>query len=211
MPKQTTKSTYVLPRSFYDRPVETVARELLGMTLIRQTNEGITAGRVVETEAYLAENDPACHSARGQTRSNASMFGPPGHAYVYPIHSRFCMNVVTEGESIGCAVLIRAIEPTEGTGIMQRRRQKERLKELTRGPARLCEAMAIDRQLDGADLTTGPPLWIANENNSLNNDEIGKSIRIGVTSAKELHLRFFIVGSEFVSGSRKLNSVQSIA
>lgn len=207
MSKSNTIPSQLLSRDFYDRPVELVARELLGMTLIRQDDEGATAGRIVETEAYLAQNDPAAHSARGKTRSNASMFAAPGTAYVYPIHSRHCVNVVTESENVGSAVLIRAIEPTEGRDLMRLRRGKERLTELTRGPARLCEAMAIGRNLDGFDLTTGPPIWIANNGHLPNADEIGESVRIGVTSAKELRLRFFVVGSKFLSGSRALNSV----
>jgi DNA-3-methyladenine glycosylase len=206
MSKSNTISSQLLPRDFYDRPVELVARELLGMTLVRQDDEGVTAGRIVETEAYLAQNDPAAHSARGKTRSNASMFASPGTAYVYPIHSRYCVNVVTEAENVGSAVLIRAIEPTEGSDLMRRRRGKERLTDLTRGPARLCEAMAINRDLDGLDLTTGPPIWITESGFSPTANEIGESVRIGVTSAQELPLRFFIIGNKFVSGSRALNS-----
>jgi DNA-3-methyladenine glycosylase len=206
MSKSNAIPSQLLPQDFYDRPVELVARELLGMMLVRQDDEGVTAGRIVETEAYLAQNDPAAHSARGKTRSNASMFASPGTAYVYPIHSRHCVNVVTEAENVGSAVLIRAIEPTEGSEIMRRRRGKDRLTDLTRGPARLCEAMAIDRDLDGLDLTTGPRIWIANGSHSPTENEIGESVRIGVTSAQDLPLRFFIIGNKFVSGSRALNS-----
>lgn len=199
----------LLPREFYDRPTEVIARELLGATLWRESADGLTAGRIVETEAYLPENDSACHSARGKTRSNASIFGPPGIAYVYPIHSRHCMNAVTQSQGTGCAVLIRAIEPTDGIPLMQRRRKREALTDLTRGPARLCEAMALDRKLDGWDLTSGPPLWIAANGQPLEDARVGISQRIGVTSAKELRLRFFVKGNPFVSGPRRLNAGDS--
>src|SRR5690606_29404774 len=103
-----------LPRSFYGREPALVARELLGKRLLRQSPEGLTSGRIVETEAYLSSNDPACHATRGQTRKNTTMFGPAGHSYVYMIHSRWCLNAVTETVGKPSAVLIRAIEPLDG-------------------------------------------------------------------------------------------------
>src|SRR5262245_19897305 len=121
----------ILPESFYDREVAQVARELLGMMLVRQSGEGRTSGMIVETEAYLHGTDPASHSFRGRTRRNASMFGAPGRAYVYTIHTRFCLNAVAEGEERGAAVLIRAIEPTEGMELMQQRRSQTALRQLT--------------------------------------------------------------------------------
>ena len=142
-------------RTWFARPPEQVAQELLGMLLIRADSTCVCAGRIVETEAYLAANDPACHAARGPTRKNASMFGPAGHAYVYAIHSRWCMNVVTEREGSGSAVLVRAIEPLTGIERMAERRGIGDPLLLTRGPARLCEALGIDRELDGWDLTRG--------------------------------------------------------
>lgn len=195
----------ILPRAFYDRPTEVVAQELLGMILVRQAEDGLTAGRIVETEAYLSSDDAACHAVRGKTRSNASMFGPPGHAYVYPIHARHCANAVTGPADAGTAVLIRAIEPTEGIQLMQERRQLEPLLDLARGPARTCQAMAIDRDLDGCDLTTGTDLWIAEEQGKPSKLTIRKSRRIGVTAAHELPLRFFVADSRFVSGTKSLN------
>lgn len=193
-----------LLRRFYNRPVVEVARDLLGKRLWRETEEGLVGGRIVEVEAYLAAADPACHSARGPTRKNAAMFGEPGNAYVYPIHSRYCLNAVTEAAGVASAVLIRAIEPLDGLSFMAAQRGTEKLLDLARGPARLCEALAIDRRYDGWDLTIGRELWIARDPKfRLAADQIAISPRIGVTSAHDLPLRFYVVGSVFVSGRRK--------
>jgi DNA-3-methyladenine glycosylase len=189
-----------LPRRLYARPVVRVARELLSKRLIRTSAEGVTAGRIVEVEAYLARDDPANHAHRGQTRRNASMFGPPGHAYVYAIHARFCLNVVTEPAGVPSAVLIRAVEPLEGIELMQQRRGTTDLTNLARGPARLCEAFAIDRTLDGWDLTRGERLWLASDADPPREPaRIATAARVGVTAARDLQLRFFRDGNPFVS------------
>jgi DNA-3-methyladenine glycosylase len=192
-----------LSRRFYNRPVTLVTPELLGRRLVHESAAGTTVGRIVEVEAYLAAGDSACHSARGQTRRNATMFGPPGHAYVYAIHSRWCLNAVTEPQGVASAVLIRAVEPLEGIDLMRERRQREALVDLARGPGRLCQAFGIDRALDGWDLTQGDRLWIAATPKRLAKSEVvGISPRIGVTSAHDMPLRFFIAGSRWVSGRR---------
>jgi DNA-3-methyladenine glycosylase len=213
-----------LPRRFYARDVLEVARGLLGQFLVRAASAGITSGRIVEVEAYLARGDPANHAFRGPTRRNASMFGPPGHAYVYAIHSRWCLNAVTEPEGVPSAVLIRAVEPAAGIELMrQRRRSRARpnngalgasadappLRDLARGPARLCEAFAIDRALDGWDLTRGEELWITEMPASMGSSgrrrlhaapaRIVAAPRVGVTSAFDLPLRFFFADDPFVS------------
>lgn len=198
-----------LPPDFYDRDVVGVARDLLGQNLVRVADEGLVAGRIVEVEAYLAQNDPANHAYRGRTQRNASMFGPPGHAYVYAIHSRWCLNAVTEPAGVPSAVLIRAVEPLAGLELMQQRRSARReravqaagnsIRDLARGPARLCEAFAIDRALDGWDLTRGEQLWIAASESLVHPAEVGVSPRVGVTSACDVLLRFFVAGSPFVS------------
>lgn len=196
-----------LDRSFYDRPPPIVARELLGKLLLRETELGLCGGRIVETEAYLAHDDPACHAAKGQTRRNAAMFGPPGHLYVYSIHAKWCLNAVTEPASCGSAVLIRAIEPLFGMEQMQARRPLSTPHDLTRGPARLCAALDIDKKDDGTDLTEATSVWIARDTQARTREfEIGVSNRIGVTSAHELQLRFYVRGSSFVSGPKSLNA-----
>jgi DNA-3-methyladenine glycosylase len=195
-----------LPQSFYNRDVTLVARELLGKIVVRRARDGFCAGRIAETEAYLAIEDSASHAFRGPTKKNATMFGPPGFAYVYPIHSRYCMNAVTEERGRASAVLIRALEPISGIEIMQQRRGTDRLLDLCRGPARLCEAFAVDRSLDGWNMTRGARLWIANDDSRRNQDIcITTSARVGVTSAQESLLRYFIDGSPFVSGLKRLH------
>ncbi len=191
-----------LPLAMDDRDVVEVAEALLGCWLVHDSETGLTVGRIVETEAYLAEGDTACHAARGLTPRNAAMFGPPGRAYVYAIHSRWCFNVVTDAENIPSAVLIRALEPIQGIAWMQQRRQREGLLELARGPARLCEAMAIDKSLNHWDLTLGKRLWIAAGDREVTTNEIAITPRIGVTSAQALPLRFCLRNNRFISGKR---------
>jgi len=189
-----------LPREFYDRDVVVVARELLGKQLVRAAREGIALGRIVEVEAYVAQGDPASHAYRGRTRRNAAMFGPPGRAYVYAIHSRYCLNAVTEPPDVPSAVLIRAIEPLAGVELMARRRGMSRPRDLARGPARLCEALAIDRGLDGWDLTRGERLWIAEDaEGTPAAGRIASATRVGVSSAADRLLRFYVADSAFVS------------
>lgn len=198
-----------LPRAFYDRDVVEVARELLGRYLLRSHEDGLVGGRIVEVEAYLGRDDPANHAYRGPTRRNASMFGPPGCAYVYAIHSRWCLNAVTEPPGVPSAVLIRAVEPLVGLVLMQRRRRTRAgparhaawppTRDLARGPARLCEAFAIDRTFDGWALTRGEQLWIAPGDPGAARFEIATSGRIGVTSAHDAPLRFYIADSPLVS------------
>lgn len=192
-----------LPRDFYCRDTVLVARQLLAKLLIRRARCGVSCGRIVEVEAYLDQGDAACHAARGMTRSNRAMFGPPGRAYVYPIHSRYCFNAVTGSVDVACAVLIRAVEPLVGVSVMMQRRNCDKMTDLARGPARLCEAFGIDRRLDHWDLTASRRLWIGGLNTSpLTEDEIGVTPRIGVSAAHGLPLRFFVDGSRFVSGRR---------
>ena len=194
----------LLTRAFYERyPVE-VARELIGKHLVRRTSQGLCSGVIVETEAYLASDDPASHSYRGMTRKNATMFGRAGLLYVYPIHGRHCLNAVTESRGIASAVLIRAVMPLQGIELMQHRRQCAP-SDLARGPARLCEAFAVDRRLDGWDLTRGTRICIEQPDDSdFRDQQIVVSPRIGVTSGHNLELRFFLKDCPYVSGPRKV-------
>ena len=188
---------------FDECPIK-VAQQLLGCLLYRRTREGLCVGRIVETEAYLAMDDSAAHSFTGINRKNASMFGPAGRAYVYTIHARQCFNVVTEQCGIGSAVLIRAVQPVRGLELMQRRRGTDRIRDLCRGPARLCEAFDIGRDFDGWNLSRRRRLWIEAAG-SAEERNVMRTARIGVTSAEELPLRFCLSGSEFISGSRRQN------
>ena len=193
----------VLTREFYERTPEQVARALIGKHLVRRTVEGVCRGAIVETEAYLATGDSASHSYRGLTRKNATMFGRAGLLYVYPIHARYCLNAVTESRGIASAVLIRAVIPLQGIELIQQRRAVPVI-DLARGPARLCEAFAVDRRLDGWDLTRGTRIWIEQpEDSSVTDDVIATSSRIGVTSAHDLELRFFLKDCPYVSGRRQ--------
>ena len=190
----------VFPASFYDRGPEMVARELLGKLLVCAYQGHVTAGIIVETEAYLAANDTASHAYRGRTARNASMFGPPGRAYVYILRGHHCLNVVTEGENVASAVLIRAVEPLLGIGVMHTRRGTARRTDLTSGPGKLCQALAICRQaLDGWDLTQGQRLWLAAPEAAMPPEAIAVSGRIGVPRAGELPLRFYVPSSRFLS------------
>ena len=192
-----------LDQAFYRRSAVEVAPDLLGRWLFRQSEAELTAGRIVEVEAYLGGDDPASHAYRGPSRRNATMFGPPGRAYVYTIHTRFCINAVTGTEGVASAVLIRALEPQLGLPTMAARRGVEKTLDIARGPGRLCQAMAIDRDWDGWDLTLGEQLWIA-EGEAVDAADVFISPRIGISTAQDWPLRFVLRGSPFASGTRKL-------
>ncbi len=160
----------VLPRLFFARPSWVVAPDLLGMLLLRDDGEGLSGGLIVETEAYDGPQDRASHARAGRTRRTQVMFGPPGHAYVYLVYGlHHCLNVVTETDGEAGAVLLRALEPTNGLEAIRTRRGRpnEPDERLAAGPARLCQALAVDRRLDGADLTQAGPLWLARSSQDL--------------------------------------------
>lgn len=198
-----------LHHTFYDRKTTIVAQELLGCYLVHSTTQGTTAGRIVETEAYLC-NDPACHAARGKTPRNEVMFGPSGKAYVYFTYGMyFCFNTVTQNPGIGEAVLIRALEPALGIPLMQKRRGLTELKQLCSGPAKLVIASGINKSHNGIDLTSSnSPLQILSSeeffkkyrrSHLMSQHEIHTTTRIGITKATDLPLRFYIKGNEFIS------------
>jgi DNA-3-methyladenine glycosylase len=191
-----------LPREFYARSPIEVARDLIGKHLICHSQAGLVSGRIVETEAYLSARDRACHANRGMTRKNEAMFGPPGHAYVYMIHAKWCLNAVTEEVGLGSAVLLRAIEPLEGIELMRLRRGREAELDLARGPGRLTQALAVDKSHNHWDLTLGQRLWIAEDANG-SALRIARSGRIGISAAQRRLLRFYAVGNRFVSGRRR--------
>ncbi|MEW6568028.1 MAG: DNA-3-methyladenine glycosylase [Chloroflexota bacterium] len=142
-----------LGRLFFDRPTLSVARQLLGQRLVRLERGARLSGRIIEAEAYIGPQDLGSHARVGRTRRNAAMWGPPGCAYVYFTYGmHWCLNIVTEGEGFPAAVLIRGLLPEEGLARMRRRRGDRPDPILTDGPAKICQALAIDRRLDGHDL-----------------------------------------------------------
>ncbi len=186
-------------------PVDTaeLARFLIGKTLMRALAEGVAGGRIVETEAY-GVGDPAGHAYRGVTPRNRALFLERGHAYVYLAYGvSFMLNVSSETSGVGAGVLIRAIQPTIGVAIMEGNRGAERVRDLARGPGRLCEALGIDRRLDGIDLCHAGPLWLGFDGSA--SGDIGQSKRIGITRAADSLLRFYLRGNGFVSGPQALN------
>ena len=187
-------------RPFYRQNTLEVARQLLGKYLVRRHPEGITVGRIVETEAYVGPEDKACHAARGRTARTEVMFGEAGHAYVYFVYGfHHMLNIVTEREGFPAAVLIRAVEPVRGMSLMKRRRGTGEAQSLASGPGRLCQAFAIDRTLNGTDVC-GDVLYVRDASEP--SPTIVTTSRIGVDYAgqwKHKPWRFLIKGNEFVS------------
>jgi DNA-3-methyladenine glycosylase len=184
-------TTLALPAEFFDRNVHEVAPELIGATLLV---DGV-GGRIVEVEAYDHE-DPASHGYRGRTARNASMFGSAGHAYVYRSYGvHWCLNLVCEGEGIANAVLIRALEPTQGMEEMEERRGFDDPRLLCSGPGRLCQALGVTREHDGLWLDR-PPFELHEVTDPV---EVVAGPRIGITRAAELPWRYGLAGSRFLS------------
>ncbi|HEY7144394.1 MAG TPA: DNA-3-methyladenine glycosylase [Streptosporangiaceae bacterium] len=223
----------LMAREFFARPAPQVGPELLGCVLRHRTAAGTVSAVIVETEAYTGESDPASHAFRGQTARNAVMFGPPGHAYVYFSYGmHFCVNLVCLPAGTASAVLLRAGRVIDGAGLAAARRSARRsagrAADLARGPGRLCQALGIDRQLDGADIcAAGSPLqllapaWPApgqppggpredsqapgswpEDGWPLAADWISSGPRVGVSRAAEVAWRFWITGEPAVSPYR---------
>jgi DNA-3-methyladenine glycosylase len=182
-----------------------LARYLIGKTVVRKIGRSRMSGRIVETEAY-PPGDRSGHAYRGRTARNQSLFLGRGFAYVYFIYgTSFMLNVSAEDPGIGAGVLLRAIEPLEGINVMKRLRNTDKLLDLARGPGRLATALQIDERLDGVDLCASGRLWLGTAVRET--ARIGTTVRIGITREVHRPLRFFEVGSPFVSGPRhKLRS-----
>ena len=205
-----------LQKTFYGQPTIKLAKALLGKMLVYNDGRSpLLAGRIAETEAYLYKNDPACHAAKGRTKRNAAMFGPPGQTYVYLIYGMYhCLNIVSSKEGIGEAVLIRALEPVSGLEIMAKRRglklplSPRQIISLCNGPGKLTQAFGLTKKHNGLSLIK-PPLSVFAPQDFTR--EFGLSVpqespriqssgRIGIMQGKELQLRFVIKACPFVSG-----------
>jgi DNA-3-methyladenine glycosylase len=199
----------IVPQDFYARPTLDVARDLLGTVLVHRAPEGVTAGMIVEVEAYIGETDPACHAAPGPTARNAPLYGRPGHAYVYVNYGlHYLVNAVTEPEGAPAAVLIRSLAPLDGVELMQSRRAALRWRKgkaavpevaLCRGPGNLSAAMGIDLALNTHPLFKRP---LTIEDRKLVAGKIAWGPRIGITKGTERHWRAWVAKHPSVSGFR---------
>ncbi|MBI2252115.1 MAG: DNA-3-methyladenine glycosylase [Armatimonadetes bacterium] len=188
----------ILDYTFYKRSTVLAAKGLLGKLLFHKTKEGMASGIIIETEAYLGENDPASHAARKKTPRNSAMFEYPGISYVYFIYgNHYCFNVVAHNGGAG-AVLIRALEPYEGIELMRKRRAKNNLKELANGPGKLTQALKIEREHNKLSLIESN-LRIYDLGIKIKEEEILKTSRIGIKAGKELPYRFFLKDNPYVS------------
>jgi DNA-3-methyladenine glycosylase len=187
-----------LPREFYSRAAEQVAPDLLGRIIAARVPTGVLRARLVEVEAY-GPADPASHSFGGKTRRNASMFGPPGHLYVYLSYGvHHCMNLVTGPEGEGSAVLLRAAEPLDGLDEMRLRRGGAADRDLCRGPGRLAQALGVDLSRDGADVVSGEEVWIE-DGPGIPPGAVARTPRVGVTRGAGDLWRFVEAGSSWLS------------
>jgi DNA-3-methyladenine glycosylase len=190
-----------LKRQFFQQPTLDVAKSLLGKVLVRRLRGKNLAGMIVETEAYVGPHDLACHASKGKTSRTSIMFQEGGCAYVYMIYGfYFCLNAVTESEDYPAAVLIRAVEPLDHVSVMKTlRKNPDRDTNIASGPGKLCMAMAIDKALNGTDLS-GDTLWI--EDRKLKIGRIAAGPRVGVDYAgeyKDKPWRFYVRGNPHVS------------
>ena len=200
----------LIPREFFARPSVLVAPDLLGCVLEHETADGLVAVELTEVEAYAGASDPASHAYRGKTRRNAVMFGPPGHAYVYFTYGmHFCVNLVCLGNGSASAVLLRAGAIIEGEDLARARRTRSTaavaLRNLARGPGRLCQALDIDRSLDGADVCVADSPLRARWPGARTTDRSAKirsGPRVGITVAAEVPWRYWLDGEPTVSPYR---------
>ncbi len=192
----------VLPVAFFQRPAEDVARALLGMIVESRVRGVLTAGRIVETEAYLGAIDPAAHAYRRRLHAgNASLYAPPATWYVYRSYGvHWCVNLVCQGPEAGAAVLLRALEPLVGLATMRRRRRNRPDRELSAGPGRLTQALGITRSLDGRLMPEARVVVAQGE--PVMDVEVAVTPRVGITKAADWPLRYVIAASPWVSGNR---------
>ncbi len=189
----------MLPRRFYARDTEVVARELLGCVLECHSDQGVASGRIVETEAYIGEHDLACHAAAGRTRRTAPLYGPPGMSYVYFIYGvHWCFNAVTRAEGLPSAVLVRALEPLEGLPLMRERRPAaKRDVDLANGPGKLCAALGIDASHNTLPLDELP--LVIRQGDPVPAADVVVTPRIGITQCADWPLRWLVRDNNYVS------------
>ena len=189
----------ILPREFYDRETELVARDMLGTVLECETEDGIASGIIVETEAYLGEHDLACHASVGRTARTEHLYGRPGISYVYFIYGMYwCFNAVTREAGQPSAVLVRALEPLDGIALMHKRRPRIKNDvDLTNGPGKLCTALGIRGAFTGKPLQRGQ--LVIREGEPVSDDHIEITTRIGITKSADWPLRWIVRGNRFVS------------
>lgn len=193
-----------LKRKFFLQPTLKVAKNLLGKFLVRKINNHKLAGKIVEVEAYHGFDDCASHAFRGKTSRNEVMFGQAGFSYIYLVYGiNHCLNFVTGKKDFPAAVLIRAVEPTEGIELMKKFRKNKHFDNLTSGPGKLCQAFGINRQLNICDIIKSKNLWIEDRGEKINPQDIHAAERIGVDYAGErwskIKWRFFVKNNKFVS------------
>ena len=188
----------MLSKEFYQRDPALVARGLLGKILIRRLNSEILSGKIVETEAYYGENDPASRAYRGRKMFNELMFMDVGKAFIYMVHGNWLLNIVAHLKGGVGAVLIRAIEPLQGIETMQKNRNVKHIRDLTSGPGKLTKALAITKELNGIDVTKRNNQLVVVEGKR-ESFEVCSSHRIGVKVDLPQELRFFVEGNKFVS------------
>jgi DNA-3-methyladenine glycosylase len=190
---------HVLPRSFYERETEIVARDMLGTVLECDTAEGPASGIIVETEAYLGEHDLACHAAAGRTARTQALYGPPGTSYVYFIYGMYwCFNAVTRAEGLPSAVLVRALEPLDGISLMHKRRPRIKSDvDLTNGPGKLCTALGIVGSMSARSLQRQP--LVIRRGEPVPDERVEVTTRIGITRSVDWPLRWIVRGNRFVS------------
>jgi DNA-3-methyladenine glycosylase len=185
---------HILPRSFYNRPTVVVAKDLLGKYLVRKLGNDTLMGKISEVEAYLPFGDEAAHNFIGKTKRNETIFGETGHTYVHAMRQYFCLDIGVEEVNVPGSILIRSIIPVCGIPTMMKLRKKMDEKKLTDGPAKVCQALAITRKLNGIDITKADsPIIIVNSNEKVKY-EIITTKRIGITKAADKLLRFYITG-----------------
>ena len=198
-----TERARALPRSFYRRTAPALARAVLGRLLVHDGPAGRTSGLIVEAEAYRGARDPASHAFRGRTARNATMFGPPGRAYVYFTYGmHHCLNLVAERDGAPGAVLVRALEPVEGLDLMAARRGVARPERLARGPGCVAQALGLTRAHDGLDLVLGP-LWLADLPARRGGRRVARGPRVGIRAGLDLPWRVYLEGHPCVSAAAR--------